>query len=378
MMNYLITILVVGVFLIFIYWLVTKRKKSDSKTPYLDALHLLLDGKRDEALEKLKKTVWEDTDNINAYIKLGDIFRENGFPIRASKIHRNLLLRTTLTDQETEQTIYHLVLDYRAADMIDKAVEMAERLIQKDKKNIEIGKLLLELYEDKADWDKAFFMRQGINKWIKRSDHNILALYKTFAGRELTQKGSEHQGRIRFREAVKLEKECVPAYIGLGDSYVREGRHEDALKVWKEFASKIPGQAHLILDRLNDVLFTLGRYSELEGICEQIIKTRPVNPGAFFKLIDIYEKQGKMQEALDLSRQVYEANPESQRGRFTYVRFLRQTGQSNKALETSLGILKQETEKSEVCRCRQCGYEEKEMFWRCPKCRRWNPFLTEK
>jgi hypothetical protein len=35
------------------------------------------------------------------------------------------------------------------------------------------------------------------------------------------------------------------------------------------------------------------RYDELEAICEQIIKTKPSNPGAYLKLVEIYEKQGK-------------------------------------------------------------------------------------
>jgi lipopolysaccharide assembly protein B len=378
MMHYLITLSIVAVFVAYLYWLYKKRKKAVPKSPYLEALHLLLDGRHDDALEKLKKTVRVDTDNIMAYIKLGDIFREKGYPIRASKIHRNLLLRTTLTEQETEDTLYHLILDYRAANMVDKAVEMAERLVQRNKKNIEIRKLLLELYEDKADWDKAFFMRQGINKWIKKSDQNVLALYKMNAGQDLTKKGSEHQGRIRFREAIKLDRHCVPAFIGLGDSYMREGRFEDALKVWKDFTARMPEKAFLILDRLNDVLYNLGRYSELEGIYEGIIKNRPSDPGVYFKLIDIYEKQGRMQEALDLCQQVYDADPESPRTRHALIRFLKQMGRKDKALETALAVLSKDIEKAADFRCVQCGYSSKEIFWRCPACRKWSPFENEK
>jgi lipopolysaccharide biosynthesis regulator YciM len=378
MMHYLITGLIVAVFAVFLYWLMNRRKKSGSQTPYLDALHLLLDGNREEAFEKLKRTVRDDTDNIMAYIKLGDIFRENGLPIRATKIHRNLLLRTTLTEKQTEDTLYHLVLDYRASGMTDKAIEMAERLAQKDKKGIEVRKLLLELYEDKEDWDKAFFMRQGINKWIKKSDHHILALYKVNAGRELARKGSEHQGRIRFREALKLDRQCVPAAVSLGDSYMREKRFEDALKVWKDLASRVPSKAHMILDRLNDVLYNLGRYSELETVCEEIIRTKPAHPGAYFKLMELYEKQGKMDEALELGRQAYEANPDNPSARRALLRFLNRTGRKEEALETAMAFLGRDTEGSSEFHCVHCGFESKEIFWRCPKCRQWTPAVEEK
>ena len=378
MMHYMITGLIIAVFAVFLYWVMKRRKKPASKAPYLDALHLLLDGRREEAFEKLKRTVRDDTDNIMAYIKLGDIFREKGYPIRATKIHRNLLLRTTLTEKQTEDTLHHLILDYRASGMTDKAVEMAERLAQRDKKGIEVRKLLLELYEDKEDWDKAFFIRQGINKWIKKSDQHILALYKVNAGLELTQNGVEHQGRIRFREAIKLDRQCVPGYLCLGDSYMRDKRYEDALKVWKDFALKMPDQAHVILDRLNDVLYNLGRYGELETVCEEIIKTKPSHPGAYFKLMELYEKQGKMGEALELGRQAYEANPDKPAARRALVRFLIQTGKKDKALETALAILGRDAETSFDFRCVHCGHESKDMFWRCPRCRQWIPAVEEK
>jgi lipopolysaccharide biosynthesis regulator YciM len=378
MMQYVISAFIIAALVVFLYVSGKKRKKSVARSPYLEAVHLLLDGKRDEALEKLKRTVWTDTDNIMAYIKLGDIFREKGFAIRASKIHRNLLLRTTLNEEETQETLHHLILDYQAADMLDKAVEMAERLVHRNKKNIEFRRLLLGLYEKKEDWDKAFFMRQSVNKWIKRGDQNILALYKVNAGQAIARKGSEHQGRIRFREAIKLDKQCIPAYVCLGDSYMRENRFEDALKVWKEFAEQKPGQAHLILDRLNDVLYNLGRYDELEAVCEQIIKAKPSDPGAYFKLVDIYEKQGKTKEALALCQQVFEADPESPRGRYAYVRFLKQAGRKEAAFETALEILKKDIKKAVDFRCVYCGYASKDLFWLCPNCKNWNSLNDDK
>jgi lipopolysaccharide biosynthesis regulator YciM len=378
MTEVLLTLSVVAVLGAFFAWLNRKRKKRAARSPYLDALHLLLDNRTDEALEKLKRTVRVDTDNIMAYIKLGDIFRLKGYPVRASKIHRNLLLRTTLTEEESAETLHHLVLDYRAANLLDKAVEMAERLSPREKKNLEIRKVLLELYEDKQDWDKAFFVRQSINQWVKKGDQKILALYKVNAGLELIRKGAEHQGRIRYREALKLDRKCVPAVLSLGDSYVREGRHEDALKVWKEFVAKHPEQAHLFLDRLDNVLYHLGRYGELEDICENIIRAKPAGPGPYFKLIDIYEKQGKISEALDLCRQAHDVVRDSPRAHFLLVRFLKLAGKTDKALDEALAVFQNQTEKTTPFTCERCGHASKDLAWRCPECKQWNTFLPEK
>ncbi len=161
-MNLVIILLLIGLFAGFFYWLYKKSKrKTTPRNFYVDALHDLLEGQLDGAIENLKRTIREDTDNVMAYIKLGDILREKGYPVRASKVHRNLLLRTTLSEEAIQTTLYHLALDYRKASMLDKAIEMAERLIERNKKHLEGKRLLLELYEEKADWDKAFFLRQN-------------------------------------------------------------------------------------------------------------------------------------------------------------------------------------------------------------------------
>jgi lipopolysaccharide assembly protein B len=375
MVIYWLILLVILGTAAFFYWTRKKRKKIPGKTPYLDALHLLLDGKTDEAAEQLKRTVKEDTDNIMAYITLGDILRDKGFPIRAAKVHRNLLLRNTLEEGQVDVILHHLVLDYRTAGMLDKAVEMAERLTQRKKKDVDIKRLLLALYEEKGDWDKAYFLRQSLNRWLKKRDHRILALYRVESGLELGRKGSEREGRIRFREAVKLDKHCVPAYLYWGDSYIREGRKEDAYHVWANFIGENPEWGHLSFDRLNTVLFDLGRYGEMESIYRDVISRKPADPTAFLNLVEIYKKQGKTDQALELCGQICESHPDSARGRLMYVRLLRAQGKETSALEEAMEYLEKETEKRSAFRCRSCGNESKEPLWHCPQCKLWNTYF---
>ena len=362
----------------FVYIYVKRRKsKRLGRTPYLDALHLLIEGNKEEALEQLKRTVREDTDNIMAYVILGDIFRDNGFPIRAAKIHRNLLVRGDLTEAQIEIVLYHLVLDYRTTNMLDKAIEMAERLIHRNKKNLEYKKLLLSFYEEKGDWDKAFFYRQSANKWFKMQDQDILALYKVQSGLDFTKKGAEREGRIRFREAIKFDKKCIPAYLYWGDSYRREGRNEDASKVWHDFTVKNPEFAFLAFNRLKDVLYDLGRYSEIEGIYQEIIQKKPKDPTVYLNLAELYKKQDKMDQAIELCRTVLDTHPESPRARHLLVQFLHQKGDDALALEEALQILNREMVKQLSFRCSHCGTESQEPLWHCPQCHRWKTFLIE-
>ena len=375
MIVFVLTLLLVLALIGFFTLTKRRRKKPTGRTPYLDALHMLLEGKTDDAMEQLKRTVKEDSDNIMAYITLGDIFREKGFPIRAAKVHRNLLLRNTLIERQIDAVLRHLVLDYRAAGMPDKAVEMADRLVQRNKRDMDVKRILLSLYEETGDWDKAYFIRQSLNRWLKKRDLRILALYRVLSGVDLGRKGTEREGRIRFREAIKLDKRCIPAYLYWGDSYRREKRDEDAYRVWLNFIRENPEWAHLVFDRLNSVLFDLGRYGEMEAVYQEVISKKPDNPTAALNLIEIYKKQGKIDEALELCSQVDETRTRSARYALVHARLLQMKGKREKALEEALRYLERETEIRSVFRCSACGNESKEPEWRCPRCSQWNTYL---
>jgi len=355
-----------------------RRKKFPAHTPYVEALHLLMEGQRTEALEKLKKTVKIDTNNILAYIQLGKIYREEGFPIRAAKIHRNLLIRGDLKESEISSILWHLVLDYRASGAVDQAISMAERLVHRDKKNINVKNQLLSLYENKGDWDKAFFYRQSINKWMKKKDQDILALYKVYSGIESTKREAEHKGRIRFREATKLDKHCIPAYLYWGDSYYRENRFEDALRIWNDFTAKNPEWAYLAFDRLKNVYYDLGRYGEIEQVYKQVIKKKPNDSTASINLIEIYRKQGRIDQAIELCDNVLERHPDCVRCNYARIILLQQSGREQESLNTAIHFLETEKTRKAVLQCRNCGYQTETPLWRCPECSSWKTFIEEK
>ena len=352
-----------------------RTKTKQGTNSYISALHFILDGRQSDALRQLKKTVLEDTDNIMAYILLGDLFRETGNAIRAAKVHQNLLIRSDITDAERIIIMNRIVLDYRTAGQYRKAIEMAERLTQRSKRKAEYGKLLLSLYEAKGDWDKAFFYRQSVNKWLKKDDQSILALYKVQAGLRSVEGGTEREGRIRFREAIKLDKTCVPAYLYWGDSYRREGRNEDATRIWKDLCVKVPRWAHLSFQRLKEVLFDLGRYGELEKIYQKIIDHDPQHADTTIHLAELYRKQGNLDAAVDLASKILETHPDSSRARYLLVQVLQQKGNEKSALTEALTGLKEQMNKTFSYTCSECGFESQEPLWHCPGCKAWNSFL---
>ena len=106
----LVVILTIFLFINFDY---NKKYKKTEKDLYYEALDQLLTGKLKEAYATLLALIKNDTNNVKAYLKLGQVLREIGKPERALKVHKSLLIRKDLTSYERIELLKNISLDYR-------------------------------------------------------------------------------------------------------------------------------------------------------------------------------------------------------------------------------------------------------------------------
>ena len=129
-------VLILGVGGIALYVLNFKpRKKSKVKDLYAEGLDLLITGKRKAAYQNFKEIIQKDSENIKAYLKLGQVLREGGNHSNALKIHKGLLHRRKLTHYEQVELHKNLAMDYQQAGKIKLAVTELEALLKLEKNN---------------------------------------------------------------------------------------------------------------------------------------------------------------------------------------------------------------------------------------------------
>ena len=96
---------------------------------YTEALDLLITGHRKEAFHNLRTIIKADSDNIKAYIKLGQVVREGENPAKALRIHKGITLRKNLTSYDLLELHKNLSLDYFSLGKTDKAIEEALKIL---------------------------------------------------------------------------------------------------------------------------------------------------------------------------------------------------------------------------------------------------------
>lgn len=376
--SYILIFVILLVFIIVGGFLFRSQSRGNRKVisdDYTDGLKSILLNDKRQALEKLRLAAIKNTDNIDAYIKIGEILRDNGNVENAIKIHRQLTVRKGLSKEERVQIYKSLTDDYCSAQKYKQGLNCVNELLQIDKKSEWALNKKMKLYELMGEWQKAFETLQRTLKSKNEKNDSLLALYKVQNGLKQIKDGNENDARIAFRAALKFDENCVPAHLYLADSYIREKRQKDALSQLTTFVEKLPGQAHFAFDRLRQLLFDMGNFSRLETIYQSLQAKNPDNSQVYLALAKLYERKGNFEEALDLTLQSLEKEPDSISIRARIIRYYNKLGQANKAIEYALAWFdKHGAEKSRFI-CSECGYESDEPLWYCPKCKNWDTFV---
>jgi len=343
MSEILITLLVLGIAAggVAVYVLNFKpRRKSKVKDLYAEGLDLLITGRRKSAYKNFKDIIQKDSDNIKAYLRLGQVLREGGNPVQALKIHRGLMHRRNLTHYEQIELHKNLALDYYSSGNLDAAIQELLSLLKIEKNNEWAVTQLTAFYREKQDWAKAGEYFEKYQKLTNKEDAHKLALYKIQEGRIHIKNKKFEDARKTFEDALNISDIAV-AYYFIGNSFSGESEEEyqksvekdtsnqpdsdektdymekakkllgKAIPIWIRYAELNPEQAWMVIHLLKDGLFALDRYSEIENILKQILKNDSDNIEVIASLSEIYSHRGENTEAIELIESALEQDPTS-------------------------------------------------------------------
>ncbi len=349
----------------------TSRLSDEGGRAFFKGVEHILSNDHDRAIEQFTRAVQLDSDTIETYVALGNLYRSKGDIDRAIRIRQNIILRPNINERQRNRALFDLGLDYRKGGFLDRAVKTFGELLQKEPSNTAALEEVEKIYEDLRDWENAFQTRQRISRLVKGNHAHILAHHKTEEGKAWSEKGEVPKAQSAFKKAISMDAACVDAYLHLGDLYRAKGDFKKAVATWERVADVSPALAFLAYRRLE------GAYSGLRDprpVEEFLRACAEKNPDAFTHLAlgrFLYSRQD-VGGAVEELRQALELNPSFWEARSLLGSIYLDREMRPEALDAYRDLIEHLDVPSLEFQCSRCGYRPADLHWQCPQCRRWD------
>jgi lipopolysaccharide assembly protein B len=273
------------------------RKRRTAVPAYVEGLQAALDGRTAEAIARLRDAVGADSDNVDAYIRLGDLFMQQGEVERAIKVHENLSLRRNLDKRDEKKVLQALVRDYAKTNRKVKAISLLEELIHLDKADADNAEKLAELYIETGAWNKCEEQLKELAR--HQTQRQRAARLYTEYGRAYS-KDNPAAALAAFETALKLDPGSIPARLYLGDHQLNQGDSNAAIGTWNDILDLDPEKSALVRDRLERAYFDAGKFEDITNLYEKLLRKVPDDSGLVVALAEIYQKKEDLSSAIRL------------------------------------------------------------------------------
>ncbi len=345
-------------------------ERSPSDDAFMRGISHLMADHTDQAIEEFTKAVTLNSDTVETYVVLGNLFRQKGEIERAVRIRQSIIARPHLDASVHLQALFDLGLDYKKGGLFNRAAEALDEVIKTDPRHIEACRQIATLYEEMRDWPRAFEARKRLDKLTHSDSREVLAHYKTEHGKELMVSGQLDRAEEALSQAISMHKNCLDAYLHLGDLELARGRTRRALNVWKKAVRLSPEYAHLVISRVNNAQEQLGE-KVAEGFFDEI-EPEQAAVTTLLALAQHYHQQDDDERALKMLNLAVKKAPHLLDVHRLRGEVLLAQGDRSQALEAYEELLKQINGDWARYQCSQCGFVSHQLTWKCPRCHQWD------
>src|SRR3990172_6473115 len=311
---------------------------------YFQGLNFLLNEQQDKAIEAFIDVVKVDPQTVELHFALGSLFRRRGEVDRALRMHHNLVERADLDDNKRQQAIFELAQDYLKAGILDRA-ESLFRELEGTPYARHALEFLLELFQKEHDWLKAIAVAEKLTEVSGQSYGNQAAFfYCELASEEITQ-DNPAAARAHLHQALQVHPGAVRATMMLGDMAESEGKHEEAINIWKSIETQDAQYLSLVAERLLNAVFDGVQNNEGSAAAYQLVRDELERNPTLLGLDKLLEAR------------------------------LQEVSMENRAdVELVRNLIHKRTRNLAMYRCANCGFNARQFYWHCPACQAWDSF----
>jgi lipopolysaccharide biosynthesis regulator YciM len=331
----------------------------------------ILSNEPDRAIEQFTKSVQINSETIETYVALANLYSSAGDIERAIRIRQGIILRPNLDSAIRLRAIFDLGSDYKRGGVLDRALSAFQKVIESEPNNLEAHEQIERIYEDLHDWDRAFRTRQTISKLVKGDHRHILAHHKTELAKVREKDGDEVGAEKAYKEAISIFDGCVDAYLHLGDLYLSQQRHKAALAKWKKVADVAPEFTFLAYQRLERAYAKMDNPGLVGDFLKEVARQN-LDVSSQLALARYLYNEGEVDAAVDQVKQAIKLAPSFLDARKFMGEVLLKEGRNEEALVAYKELLLSLDFPFLQFRCNNCGYRPEKLAWRCPQCLKWD------
>jgi lipopolysaccharide biosynthesis regulator YciM len=340
---------------------------------YFKGLNFLLNEQPDKAIEAFIEVVKVDPETVELHFGLGSLFRRQGETERAIRMHRNLLERPDLGEEQRLHAMVELGQDYLKAGLLDRAEEVFLKL--KDSPHrAQALKFLLEIFQQEKDWTRAIAHAGELEKESGQSAQKEIANYHCELALSEATHSRPDAARRHLDAALSAHRKCVRANILLGDLAAGAGDHAGAIEAWKRIEQQNPAYLALVAQRLLESHRALGRTEEGLTLLRGYLASLPsldMLDVAFQSTLDVEGAEA----AYNLVKDELRRN-QTLLGldKLLEAQLLVTPAERRHDLELVRNLIHGHTRRLARYRCENCGFKARQFYWHCPACGGWETY----
>ncbi|WP_447977607.1 tetratricopeptide repeat protein [Candidatus Nitrospira bockiana] len=351
------------------------RRKEKVDSLHREAVQAFVSKRTAEAIGLFQKALALDPNHIDSLLWLGNVYRAEQNFSEAIRLHR----KARTIDESHLEVLFALAKDLEGAKRFEEALQTLREILRLDPANLTALIRKRELYMRLEQWSDALeiqhrLMKSHLPEPDQRAEASVLVGITYEVGRQLLERGHPEKARRYFRGAIKRDKTFLPAYIGLGEILIHEGKTKNAAEILEKVYAKTGNI--ILLHRLEELYLELGEPSEIIRVYQEAIQRQPGDPTLKFYLGKLYYRLEMVDEAFDLLSTL-EA-PQDQMSDFHKIManlYLRKHRMEEAVdeLKKALGFRKRVVVPYV---CTQCRQETAEWSGRCHGCGAWNTYVA--
>jgi len=348
-----------------------QKRRSKIQELYTKGLNSLLAKRNPEAMTFFQKVLAIDPNHVDTLLRMGiSLLREKN-PQEAILLHQKALS----LDSDNQEVMFSLAADYEEAKRYDEALKVYKEILSRDSSNLTALIRMRDLYQLLNHWEDLYetqrqLLANPLSPSEQEVEHRKLVGFKYEFGRSRLEAGDLDRARRIFRGVIKLDKDFIPAYLGLGEVYLEEDKVKEAAELWEK-AYKMTSST-LLLHRLEDLYLKQGEPGKVMEIYKQAVNWKSQDITLKFFLGKLYYRLEMVDEAFDILSSVDWGDKE-----FPDVHKLLGNIYLRRG---SLGLAASEFKKALGFRkqiiipyvCSNCNLRTTDWSGRCPNCGKWN------